>query len=85
MLVMAKYIIGYDLRKDKNYKKLTDELERIGAFRILLSDWCLVKADTSCQAIRDYLLDYIDADDRLIVTKVAVIDEGATWNAITPL
>lgn len=46
---MATYFIGYDLRKDKDYKKLTTELERLGAKKVLLSDWYLERSSTNCE------------------------------------
>lgn len=63
------YFITYDLIETKDYKKLTDELERYGAKRILLSVWCLKKAETTAGNLRDHFAKFIDNDDKILVIK----------------
>ncbi len=69
---MPTYFIGYDLSGDSvepDYDLLTEELERLGAQRILLSEWCLDIYDTNCTALRDHLKMFIKKHDRLLVVK----------------
>lgn len=79
---MAVYFICYDLVKDKDYTKLTDELENMGAFRVILSDWCVELDNTTCKEIKTHLLDYIDEDDRLLVVKKGSAPAWSTHNAL---
>ncbi|HML95597.1 MAG TPA: CRISPR-associated protein Cas2 [Thermodesulfobacteriota bacterium] len=72
---MALYFLSYDLRKDKDYPRLTEELERFGAIKTLKSEWCFRHSDTSAAALRDHFKQYIDNDDGLMVA--AVIDWAA--------
>jgi|GEM_PF-571961 len=81
-MLLKLYFIGYDLRKDRDYKKLTDELERMGAKRILLSDWHYSQFGTNCTQIRDHLIEFLDEDDRLVVSQIGGIEpDWATFNA----
>lgn len=63
---MAYFAVTYDLVKDKDYKLIIDELERLGAAKIALSVW-FVELENSASEIRDYLSDFVDKDDKLIV------------------
>lgn len=67
---MALYFLEYDLRKDKNYKALTDELSSFGAIRILKSLWCFKRINTSPSSLRDHFRKFIDSDDGIIVSEV---------------
>lgn len=44
---MALYFLEYDLRKQRDYKKLYDELAKFGAVRILKSLWCFNREQTT--------------------------------------
>ncbi len=68
---MALYFLSYDLRKDKDYQVLFDELRRFGAIRILKSEWCFHQSNTSVIALRDHFKGFIDHDDGLSVAEVA--------------
>lgn len=70
---MTKYFISYDLIKDKDYKRLYSELERLGAKRVLESVWCLKHSSTTAVKLRDHFTDFVDSDDRLLVIQ------SATW------
>lgn len=76
---MALYFLEYDLRKDRDYQRLYDELEKFHAIRILQSLWCFNRTGTDCAKLRDYFLDLIDSDDGLIVSEVN------TWASINTL
>lgn len=77
---MATYFISYDLRKEKNYKKLTEELDNFGAVMILESLYCIKKDNTKTVNLKDHFKKFIDKDDGIIISKV----EGwASFNTIS--
>jgi len=67
---MALYFLEYDLRKQRDYKKLYDELAIFKAIRILKSLWCFKCERTSAESLRDHFFRFIDNDDGLIVAEV---------------
>jgi len=67
---MGLFFINYDLRKERNYKKLYDELQRFNAVRILDSCWCFKLANTNAKSLRNYFRRLIDSNDGLIVSRV---------------
>jgi CRISPR/Cas system-associated endoribonuclease Cas2 len=67
---MALYFVDYDLRKQADYNKLYDALESLGANRILESMWAFNHNSTSCSEVRDHLMQFIDIDDGLVVSRV---------------
>jgi len=73
------YFIDYDLRKQRNYQDLYKALQSLGAVRILESLWALTHDNSSCALIRDHLMQYIDQDDGLVVSRVA------DWASYKPL
>jgi hypothetical protein len=68
---MALYIISYDLigKSYDQYETLIAELHRIGAKRVLLSQWAFRSNNTS-EEIRDHLFPFMHANDRLLVTEI---------------
>lgn len=77
---MARFIISYDLMKGKDYKKITDELVRLGACRVLFSVWVL-QSPMSCKALADHLEAFLDLDDRMVVfeaTRTSVYTPSLT-------
>jgi hypothetical protein len=79
VLDMTLYFLDYDLRKQRDYQKLYDELSRIGAVRILQSLWCFKATNTNPAAIRDHFKQFIDSDDAICVSEVV---NWATWNTL---
>jgi hypothetical protein len=76
---MASYLISYDLDKPgQDYPRLIKELERLGAIRILYSEWVL-RTTSSAVVIRDWLQSFIDSNDMLLV--VALTGEAA-WTGL---
>lgn len=67
---MALYFLEYDLRKQRNYQALTDELKKFKATRILESLWCFTYANVTAAQLRDHFMKFIDADDGLIVAEI---------------
>jgi hypothetical protein len=71
-----RYVISYDLiAPGKNYQALYDALATINAKKILLSQWVANRASTTPAGLRDYLWQFMDANDRLLVTEL----EGPGW------
>ena len=66
------YLISYDLLNHATmdeYKALFAELERLGARRVLYSQWLWRGSNTSVQ-IRDYLIQFVHPTDRILVVEV---------------
>lgn len=83
---MAYYVVTYDLLKGKDYKKLTAALEQLDAAKVALSVWLLERYQTTAFGLRDYLMQFIDNDDRLVVIEfttkpawVRALPEGSAW------
>jgi len=75
----ATYLISYDLDKPgQDYPRLLTELERLGAIRILYSEW-IFRSTSSAVQIRDWLKSFIDGNDMLLV--VALTGEAA-WTSL---
>lgn len=67
---MAVYQIGYDLRKQRNYDALYERIKRYGDWcHALESSWVIV-TNQSASDIRDNLLQVLDRDDGLLVTRL---------------
>lgn len=76
---MTAYIISYDLIKSKDYESLYSAIKSLGKWaRVVESTW-VVTSDKTCTEIRDYLLKYMDNDDRLFVTQSSSI---AAWKNV---
>ena len=76
---MAVYLVSYDLDKPgQDYPRLITELERLGAVRILYSEW-IFSSTSSAEQIRNWLKSFIDGNDMLLV--VALTGEAA-WTGL---
>lgn len=66
------YFIAYDLRKpDRNYDDLIKELKSFGTWwHQTGSVWIVVTSKTTVE-VRDYLKQFIDANDKLFVAQVS--------------
>lgn len=68
--------ISYDLRQPgRNYNRLFDALQSLGARRVLESQWLLASRD-SASDVWDYLASFVDTNDALWVQS---LDSGAAW------
>lgn len=67
---MALFFITYDLRGNRNYQKLYDELKNFNAVRIFESTWCFNRINTSSEGLRDYFQHFIDSNDGIIISEV---------------
>lgn len=69
--MMANYTVSYDLVNCRDYQRLIDELKRLGALRMLESDWCLARSHSGeSRRLRDHFMKFIDSDDRLVVSEI---------------
>ena len=69
---MALYLVGYDLMNHKTqgeYEELMKELKRLGAQKVLLSQWVL-QSNVDAEAIRDRLRKFMHEDDRMLVAEI---------------
>lgn len=65
---MALFMVSYDLRNEKDYSKIINELSKYDAQRILRSQW-LVTAEMTKDELMKWLKGFIDADDQIVVLK----------------
>lgn len=67
---MALYFLEYELRNERNYPKITKELESFGAIRVLESYWCFNRINATAKGLTDHFKQFIDKDDAIMVTEV---------------
>ena len=75
-----RYIVSYDLNTPgQDYQKLYQALGALRSQRVLQSQWVLRSNNTNAVKLRDALRQYIDSNDRMLVTS---LDNGewAGWN-----
>ena len=68
---MVKYFLSYDLRNNRDYQKLYDELAAFNSIQVLESLHCFKYQDSKTKELRDHFAKFIDSDDGLIVIKPA--------------
>lgn len=73
---MALFLLSYDLRNDRDYQTLYDELAEFKAIRVLESCWCFKRFNTDAKNLRNYFSKFIDSDDGLWVSEIAINDDG---------
>lgn len=66
---MAHFAATYDLVKNKDYKRLIDELKELDAHRPALSVWFL-DWPGDAKSLLNHLRGFIDDDDKLIVIQM---------------
>jgi len=74
---MALYFITYDLRGERDYQKLYDELSRFNAVQVLESTWCFNRYNTNAKGLANHFGRFIDPDDGLLIDES---DDCATIN-----
>src|SRR5262249_24220876 len=69
--IMALFNVSYDLIKDKDYSKVADGIDKLCPkwSRPLQSTW-LVEHDGTSLELAKAVLQYMDGDDRILVTGV---------------
>ena len=76
---MALFSLTYDLVKSRDYQKLYDELDRLGAIRATESQFFFKNSTHSAKELRDHFSKFIDSDDRLVLVRVAHLDGVNQW------
>lgn len=66
---MALFAITYDLVDNKDYGKLWDELEELGAHKALNSFYLVELTNDDPHEVLEHLSQFVDSDDRLMVVK----------------
>lgn len=76
-----RYLISYDLRApNRDYAGLYSALESIGAKRVLESAWTVRVTNMGATGIRDWVRQYTDDDDRVLVSPLQT--DWAAWKAL---
>lgn len=71
-----RYVISCGLlTPDKDYQQLTDALGGIRATHIMPTQWVASRNGTSPARLRDWVRQYVDEHDRVLVTEL----DGAGW------
>lgn len=75
---MTIYMIGYDLnKKGQDYDSLIEAIKTYGTYWHCLDSTWLVKADGAAIDIVNYLSQFIDANDELLVLGIAPRPDAA--------
>lgn len=70
--MMKVYLIGYDLRKTgQDYETLTTKIQGLGSWWHCLDSTWLVKSNKTAIEIRDYLRQFVDSNDVLLVAQIS--------------
>ncbi|AWN35212.1 SinR [Methylobacterium radiodurans] len=75
---MALFVISYDLHNQRDYPRIWQRLEELGAAKLLESLW-LLDINNSTTEVRDHLKSYIDQDDSLAVIE---LKQGSMWATV---
>lgn len=77
---MHCYIISYDLcQPGRDYTALYDAIKRFPKWgKLTESTWAVI-SNNNCVEIRDYLMKFMDLNDRIIVIQSG---QHAAWNRI---
>lgn len=66
------YWISYDLDKPgQDYTDLINAIEKLDGKRILFSDWLVGTTRYTAEQLRDYLLQFMDGNDRIFVARLS--------------
>jgi len=76
---MALYFLDYDLRHQRDYQKLYDELVKFRAVHVLESLWCFNRTNTTAAGLRDHFKQFVDSDDAL---SVSAVTDWATYKTL---
>ncbi len=84
---MNSYSINYDLRQPgRDYKKLHAAIESYGTYYHYLDSAWMIRTSSSAAKVRDHLIQFIDANDKLVVMKLSgeaawfgIPANGADW------
>ncbi len=78
---MALYMVSYDIaERDKSeYPQLWETLKRLGATKILYSEWVIVDQEGQSTSIYEEISPCIRQTDRLLVQELGA---DATWDKL---
>lgn len=83
---MRAFLITYDLNQPgQNYKKLFEAIESYGTHWHFMQNAWVIRSSNSASQVRDYLKQFIDANDKLFVTRLSETawagfnTKGNTW------
>ncbi len=77
---MKTYMIGYDLdRPGQDYPELIEAIKNYGWWWHHLDSTWIIRTDSSAAQIRDYLQQFIDPNDELLVARLS---GEAAWRGI---
>jgi hypothetical protein len=66
-----RYLVSYDLlNPGKDYRPLWTALGDLGGVRVLESQWVMDRTNTTPKGLADYILKFMDANDRILVTEM---------------
>ena len=74
------YIISFDLKPNRSYKNFTDAVKAYGTWARITESTFAVVTESSAKHVRDYLVQYLNPDDRIFVVKTG--GRSAWRNAI---
>ena len=75
-------MISYDLlNPGRDYYTLYEELKSFNAERVLESQWVFKRFNINAASLRDYFKQFIDSNDRLLITALDRYD-WASWNLL---
>ena len=63
------YIISFDLKPSRSYNNLINAIKVYGTWAKITESTFAVVTESSAKEIRDYLIRYINPDDRIFVMK----------------
>lgn len=70
---MSYFVVTYDLVKNRNYERMENGIHIVSAGRcqrILDSVWIIKTSHSKASEVRDFLVGYMDSDDKLFVIGV---------------
>lgn len=71
---MTIYAVTYDLNKNKDYRSLWDEFERLGGHKAARSFY-LINVDSDITSdVLEHFKQFVDKDDTLIVVKTSIFE-----------
>ena len=74
---MSVFLIGYDLKKPgQDYSDLFKAIKTYGTWWHHLDSTWIIETDDSAKEVRDFLANYIDSNDELLVASIAA---PAAW------
>jgi len=77
---MASFLITYDLIKTKDYPKLHEAIQSYSNWSHPLESVWIVISNRDAESIRNHIKQFMDADDKLFVTKLPNPADAAWMN-----